>query len=263
MTENAAALRAYTYDNNGNILTDTRPGEVFAFTYNARNRPVAVTRNAVSYGAYGYNALEQLVSRSTSAAGGPPGVIHYIYDLEGHVIAEAYGSSGLSYREYVWLASNNNEPVDLPLANINDADTASPVLSMVHADHLGRPIRMTQANRAANWQAAYTPFGEAYAISGTRKLDLRFPGQFFLIETGLNYNWHRHYDPVTGRYTQPDPLRFVDGPSVYAYAGSSPFMRVDREGRFAFLIPAIPLVVEATSAALGFAIGALAGAGIN
>jgi uncharacterized protein RhaS with RHS repeats len=50
------------------------------------------------------------------------------------------------------------------------------------------------------------------------------------METGLSYNWHRFYDPATGRYTQPDPLRFVDGPSVYGYAGASPLMQVDPFG---------------------------------
>jgi uncharacterized protein RhaS with RHS repeats len=35
---------------------------------------------------------------------------------------------------------------------------------------------------------------------------------------------------VTGRYTQPDPLRFVDGPSVYAYAGNSPWSVIDPTG---------------------------------
>lgn len=39
MTENSAVLRNYTHDAAGNIITDTRPGEVFAFTFNARNRP--------------------------------------------------------------------------------------------------------------------------------------------------------------------------------------------------------------------------------
>jgi RHS repeat-associated protein len=60
--------------------------------------------------------------------------------------------------------------------------------------------------------------------------NLRFPGQYFLLESGLSYNWHRFYDASTGRYTQPDPLRFVDGPSVYGYATASPMMRVDPEG---------------------------------
>lgn len=44
------------------------------------------------------------------------------------------------------------------------------------------------------------------------------------------HNWHRHYDPTLGRYTRPDPLGFVDGPSVYAYAGSSPGMITDQLG---------------------------------
>ena len=52
----------------------------------------------------------------------------------------------------------------------------------------------------------------------------------FQLETGLHYNWHRHYDPTTGRYIQADPLGMPDGPSRYAYVGNSPLMYVDREG---------------------------------
>jgi hypothetical protein len=40
-------------------------------------------------------------------------------------------------------------------------------------------------------------------------MDLRFPGQWFQLETGLHYNWRRHYDPKTGRYLQPGPLGFI------------------------------------------------------
>jgi len=101
---------------------------------------------------------------------------------------------------------------------------------MVHADHLGRPVRLTDATRATVWSAAYDPFGQPWQVTGTVEQNLRFPGQYFLLESGLAYNWHRFYDPATGRYTQPDPLRFVDGPSVYGYAGASPMMRVDPEG---------------------------------
>jgi RHS repeat-associated protein len=298
MTENAAAFRTYTYDGAGNIVTDVRPGESFAYTYNKRNRLVSVTRNGAAYATYTYNALEQLTSRTTSAAGGPTGTIHYIYDLDGHLIIEANGlASGvttaiITLREYIWLpsndnhmqvaggamgealglgslAANDNNPVDLPLAIVDTVNT-TPTLLMVHADHLGRPIRMTDATKATVWQASYKPWGETQSISGTKANNLRLPGQYFQIETNLAYNWHRHYDPVTGRYTQPDPLRFVDGPSVYAYARSSPFMYTDRDGQIAFLAPLIPIVVEAIGAAVtaatpyivagaGLAVGAGAG----
>lgn len=38
--------------------------------------------------------------------------------------------------------------------------------------------------------------------SGTKPfwVPLRLPGQYFDAETELHENWHRYYDPVTGRY---------------------------------------------------------------
>jgi RHS repeat-associated protein len=243
-TENSAALRSYTYDNAGNIITDLRPGaESFTYAYNNRNRMSSVTRNGVAYASYVYNAMEQLASRNTSAPGGPIGTVHYIYDTDGHLIAEADAATGATMREYLWLPSNNNQnntlaedmtaandnaPVDLPLAVVNVS--ATPVVYQVHTDHLGRPIRMTDAAKATIWQATWKPWGEVQSITGAVAQNLRFPGQYFQLETGLAYNWHRTYDPVTGRYTQPDPLRFVDGPSVYQYAGNSPYVFTDLLG---------------------------------
>jgi RHS repeat-associated protein len=74
------------------------------------------------------------------------------------------------------------------------------------------------------------PFGEVSAITGAASLDYRWPGQWFQLESGLAYNWHRHYDATLGRYTQPDPLGHPDGPSVYGYVGQNPMGGVDPEG---------------------------------
>ena len=246
LNQNAATYRTFSYDGAGNISNDNRPGEAFVFTYNKRNRPSSLTRNAVAYTSYGYNALEELVTRSTAATAGPVGTVAYLYDLDGHVIAEADASTGATTREYIWLPDNDNTPTDLPLAVVDGVNTVTPALLMVHSDHLGRPIRITDSTKATVFQAQYKPYGEVFTTSGTKALNLRFPEQYFQIETGLNYNWNRHYDPVTGRYTQVDPLRFVDGPSRYAYVRSSPFMRVDRDGRWVNLV-----------------VGALLGGGIN
>ncbi|MFO1121916.1 MAG: RHS repeat-associated core domain-containing protein [Hyphomicrobiales bacterium] len=76
---------------------------------------------------------------------------------------------------------------------------------MVHADHLARPIIVTNGTRTSVWQAVWRRWDDAQSLTGSLTLDMRFPGQLFQIESGLHYNWHRHYDPVTGRYTQPDP----------------------------------------------------------
>jgi len=53
---------------------------------------------------------------------------------------------------------------------------------------------MTDAAGAVVWQASYLPYGEVASITGPASLDYRFPGQWFQLESGLAYNWHRHYD---------------------------------------------------------------------
>jgi RHS repeat-associated protein len=121
--------------------------------------------------------------------------------------------------------------VDRPIAVVDLVNTASPVTWFVHVDHLNRPIKMTNAAKAAVWDAAWLPWGGVHSITGAATLDARFPGQWFQLETGLHYNWHRSYDPSIGRYTQPDPLGFVDGPSVYGYARGGPQNLVDKDGR--------------------------------
>jgi RHS repeat-associated protein len=121
--------------------------------------------------------------------------------------------------------------VDRPLAVVNGVGTAGVAVWNVSVDHLNRPVLMTNATKVAMWQAVWQPWGGAHSITGTATLDTRFPGQWYQSETGLHYNWHRSYDPTVGRYTQPDPLGFVDGPSVYGYANGRPQSLVDQDGR--------------------------------
>ena len=68
-----------------------------------------------------------------------------------------------------------------------------------------RPARMTDASANWVWDVIFTPFGTtAYINQNPTVMNIRFPGQWFQLETGLAYNWHRHYDATIGRYVQPD-----------------------------------------------------------
>ena len=99
-----------------------------------------------------------------------------------------------------------------------------------HNDHLGVPRKITDMDAGVVWSARYKAFGEAIIeIEGVTN-HLRFPGQYFDKETGLFYNWHRYYDPYTGRYLTSDPLGLVDGPNTYAYVKSNPVNYVDPTG---------------------------------
>ena len=51
--------------------------------------------------------------------------------------------------------------------------------------------------------------------------NLRYPGQYYDSETGLNYNYFRDYDAASGRYAEGDPIGLKAGIySAYSYAGA-------------------------------------------
>jgi RHS repeat-associated protein len=178
----------------------------------------------------------------TRVGASPADIAHYIHDIWGNIIAEtdgggATGATG-TVREYIYMPEAEIAPtmgsrtvVDRPVAVVDAVNTATPVTWFVHVDHQHRPIKMTNAAKAVVWDAVWLPWGGVHSITGSATLDARFPGQWFQLETGLHYNWHRSYDPTLGRYTQPDPLGFVDGPSVYGYVSGGPQAEIDTDGR--------------------------------
>ena len=192
----------------------------YNYAYNNRGRLATLILGTMAADSYVYDGLERLAIRTTQNMA-PSGTTQFVYDQAGHLLAESDGS-GNTLTEYVWLD-------DMPIALVANVNT-SPSLYFVHADHLNRPIRMTDGSENVVWDAVYNPFGDVNFITGLASNNLRFPGQYFLIEDGLNYNWYRHYDPTVGRYIQPDPLGFIDGPTVYAYARSAPTTNVDPQG---------------------------------
>ncbi|NVD24654.1 RHS domain-containing protein [Desulfuromonas acetoxidans] len=98
----------------------------------------------------------------------------------------------------------------------------------VHTDQIGAPILLTDATGTAVWSAQYAPFGQATINSdvdgdGTEVVcNLRFPGQYFDAESGLHYNWHRYYEPRSGRYITLDPIGLDGGINLYAYVENNP-----------------------------------------
>jgi RHS repeat-associated protein len=60
--------------------------------------------------------------------------------------------------------------------------------------------------------------------------NLRFPGQIYDAESGLNYNYMRDFDPATGRYVETDPVGLRGGVNTYAYVSANPLAFIDSAG---------------------------------
>ncbi len=75
-------------------------------------------------------------------------------------------------------------------------------------------------------------------------LNLRYPGQYYDVETGLSYNVNRDYDPATGRYIESDPLGLLAGPSTYGYGWLSPLHNIDPSGLIVKVVASDPVTAN-------------------
>jgi RHS repeat-associated protein len=246
--------RSLSYDAAGNVASDSNAaGSNIAlnYSYDVEGR---LSKSAAQLlllnngGRYGYDALDRLAWRAVLTPATTTTTL-YVHDIHNHIIAEL-DTAGVTHREYVWLN-------DLPVAVVDGVNTGAPKLYYVHTDHLGRPARMTAQNQGAVWDVIYAPFGAvSYIWTNPETMDIRFPGQWFQLETGLAYNWRRHYDPSLGRYIQPDPLGLEtllsDGPSAYGYVGGNPLAYIDEDAHLAWF--AAPIIGAVGSGLIDFGV---------
>ncbi|MCY1230725.1 RHS repeat-associated core domain protein [compost metagenome] len=102
-------------------------------------------------------------------------------------------------------------------------------------DHLGTPMELTDEEGNIAWEANYKAWGQAQLLLSKAaqkaglKNPIRFQGQYLDDETGLHYNRHRYYDPVTGRFVSKDPIGLAGGLNLAQYA-SNPVGWIDPFG---------------------------------
>jgi RHS repeat-associated protein len=114
-----------------------------------------------------------------------------------------------------------------------------------HGDHLGSTSIITDKCGNKVLETRYFPYGTKRvenSYSGCTSLDNRirhfFTGQELDGETGLYFYGARYYDPVLGRFIQPDTLvpnpRDPQDLNRYTYAGNNPLKYTDPTGHGKF-----------------------------
>ncbi len=189
----------------------------------------------------------------------PDGAVwHYVYDPLGRRIAkERRGDDGCTVTErtdFTWDGPQLTEqtafgaglphPVTLtwdydgqkPVAQterLTDAATRQEIDSRFFAivtDLIGTPSELVDSQGTVAWRARRTVWGAtAWPRESEAYTPLRFPGQYHDQESGLHYNYHRHYDPETARYASLDPLGLTPAPNPYGYV-TNPLRQFDPFG---------------------------------
>jgi RHS repeat-associated protein len=204
---------AFSQDAAGNI----RAIGPRSLVYNQDNRLVRVREGTSILGDYLYNASGQRTTKTVGMV-----TTHYLYDFEGNLISEA-DAAGAIQAEYLY-----RDGVRLAMAV-----PSTGAVFFFHNDLIGTPQFMTDSTNTLVWEATYKPFGETTVNPHSTVVNnFRFRGQYYDAETGYHYNWHRYYDPKTGRYLTPDPIGLEGGINVYAYVQNDPVNRTDPYGLY-------------------------------
>ncbi len=205
----ADTVNDYTYDANGNMLTDTNKG-ITSITYNHLNLPTQVT----------------LAS----------GNIQYIYDATGVKQKKVVNETGQSSVTTEYAGNHVYENSTLQFFNHPEGyvepDGSNWDYVYQYMDHLGN-IRLSYSDDNGNGSIAtseireennYYPFGLKHkgynVVQNGRDHKFEFQGQEYTEDLGLNLQEfkYRMHDPSIGRFIQIDPLA-----EDYAYNGTYNF----------------------------------------
>ncbi|MFV8784428.1 RHS repeat domain-containing protein [Microbulbifer sp. SA54] len=223
---------SFQYSDNGHTTQKVQGGVTWDYRYNHEERLIAVDKNAQTVGEYQYNPYGQRIRKQTDSA------TYFLYNEEG--MGAEYDAGGNLIKEYhfkpgmPWMT----EPLFQRVA--------SGEVYYYQNDHLGTPQRMVDKSGAVVWEARYEAFGKAEILAETVGNNLRFPGQYFDVESGLHWNLFRDYSPGLGRYIQTDPIGLKGGLNSFAYTANNPVALIDPTGEVVW----VPIVVVGVRVAL-------------
>ncbi len=199
--------RHYDYDAYGNQIRERRgTGQklVTEYRYDCQHRLIGVSLPGGSTASYKYDAFGRRIEKTVDGH-----TTEFLWQGE-RLIAE---SATNRYRTYIY------EPGTFrPLAMLDGEGPMKAQPFYYQLDHLGTPQELTDYSGEIMWSAKYRAYGNLATLD-IAEIDnpLRFQGQYFDAETGLHYNRHRYYNPGTGRFLTPDPIKLAGGLNNYQY----------------------------------------------
>lgn len=214
-----------TYDDNGNLQTQTVGGVIKLFEWDAKNRMIAVQSadppvNGSSRSEFEYDGLDRRVRSIEKIYNGTSWIIqsNVTWLWIGDEICQQRESTGSTptrsyYAEGMMIGS-------------------TPYLQTT--DHLGNPRELLDGfTGALEARYHYDTWGTRTKSFGSgADSDFGFTGHLLHGASGLLLAKHRAYDTLLGRWISADPLGEAAGLNLYSYLGGDITNAVDPLGLF-------------------------------
>jgi RHS repeat-associated protein len=216
-----------TYDNNGNLATETQAGVTTTYTWDARNRLTGINRTGLT-ASFLYDGLGRRQSKTINGT-----TTAFWYDGN-DVYAELTGVTPSA--TYIRGLS-----IDEPYIRKGVSD------EFYETDALGSSIALTNAAGANQATYTYQPFGSTTQTGTVSNNAFQYTGREN-DGTALYYYRARYYLPDVQRFLSPDPVEFRAGDySLYAYVGNEPLNYKDPMGLAAQVCNSQELVTDSLS----------------
>ncbi|GAB4585036.1 hypothetical protein Ntsu_28680 [Nocardia sp. IFM 10818] len=193
----------YHYDESGRLIRKSttrlsRKPDVWHYRYDAFDQLTDVWTPDHQWWRYTYDALGRRATKQHLAIDGT--VLERVdYTWDGtHLTEQTAG--GLSTRWHYKPSTH------IPITQSTDPAIIDREFYAIVTDLVGNPTELIDVDSASvEGASATTLWGHVSWVGNVATL-LRFAGQQYDSESGLNYNLHRFYDAATGRFLTPDPL---------------------------------------------------------
>ncbi|TVZ95332.1 putative T7SS-secreted protein [Streptomyces sp. BK340] len=217
----------YEHDALGRVTLRQKPRlsrkpDTWRYEWDAEDRLTAVTTPDGTRWRYTYDPLGRRTAKLHLAADGETVVERVEFTWDGTTLCEQTTTSAnlpnpvtLTWDHQGFRPLTQRERITAVDAPQDEID--SRFFAIVN-DLVGTPSELIDEQGDVAWWTRGTLWGTtAWAANSNTYTPLRFPGQYFDPETGLHYNYFRHYDPETARYLSPDPLGLTPAPNPTTY----------------------------------------------
>lgn len=246
----AAGTRSYTYDAAGNLV-GASGSRYTSLTYTSFNLPRTLSGSTANYD-WGYGPDHERV-RETRTAAGNSRVTWYFHPDKANGLAfeqEVLNGATPVNRHYVSAMGRTVMVFETSGAIGSPSAQTQTSAQYWHVDQLGSVSAIANATGQLVQRYSYDPFGKrrnlngAYDGSGTiihdqvggQSTDRGFTGHEHLDDVGIVHMNGRTFDPLIGRFMQPDPfIQFENNAQSYnrySYVLNNPLKYTDPSGEF-------------------------------